>query len=102
MSARTSRLLGMGWAGILVSAMVGILVWAPGLAEACSVCSAGRDEENQLAFLLSTIFMSLMPLITIGGVVYVLWRRFQRFDAEQQHAPIPEVGTTPDSAPQQL
>jgi ABC-type transport system involved in multi-copper enzyme maturation permease subunit len=56
------------------------LAWmaAPGLAAACSVCTAGRDEENQLAFLLSTIFMSVLPLLVIGTIVFVLWRRIRQ------------------------
>jgi hypothetical protein len=53
------------------------------IASACSVCTAGREEENQVAFLLSTIFMSLMPLLTIGTIVFVLWRRIRRIEAEQ-------------------
>jgi heme/copper-type cytochrome/quinol oxidase subunit 2 len=65
------------------------IVWtawiaAPGLAAACSVCTAGRDEENQLAFLLSTIFMSVLPLLVIGTIVFVLWRRFRQ--AERANA----------------
>jgi len=57
-------------------------VQLPVVAQACSVCSAGRDEENAAAFLLSTIFMSLLPLIAIGTLVYVLWRRIQKLEAE--------------------
>jgi hypothetical protein len=62
--------------------MASIVVHGPRVAEACSVCTAGRDEENQLAFLLSTIGMSLMPLIAIGTLVFVLWRRIQKLEAE--------------------
>jgi hypothetical protein len=51
---------------------------------ACSVCTAGRDEENAAAFLISTIGMSLLPLIVIGSIVFVLWRRIQRFEAKRQ------------------
>ena len=65
----------------------GVVAWlvlqAPGLAAACSVCSAGRDEENQAAFLLSTIFMSLLPLLVIGTFVFVLWRRIRKLEAEE-------------------
>jgi len=55
----------------------------PGMATACSVCTAGKDEENQLAFLLSTIFMSLLPLIVIGTIVFVLWRRIRKLEQEE-------------------
>ena len=46
------------------------------------MCTAGRDEENQAAFLWSTLFMSLLPLITIGTLVFVIWRRYQKLEAE--------------------
>lgn len=59
------------------------LLWAPSIARACAVCTAGRDEENAFAFLMTTIFMSLMPLAAIGLVVFVLWRRMQKLEAEQ-------------------
>ena len=68
--------------GIFVAALAWLIVHGPSVAEACSVCTAGRDEENAAAFLLSTIFMSLLPLIAIGTLVYVLWRRIQKLEAE--------------------
>ena len=68
--------------GILTAALVWLIVQLPTVAQACSVCTAGRDEENAAAFLLSTIFMSLLPLIAIGTLVYVLWRRIQKLEAE--------------------
>jgi hypothetical protein len=63
------------------------LVLSPSFAQACAVCTAGRDEENQLAFLLSTIGMSLMPLLAIGTLVFVLWRRVKKLEAETAVAP---------------
>jgi hypothetical protein len=68
--------------GVFVAALAWLIVSGPSLAAACSVCTAGRDEENQTAFLLSTLFMSLLPLIAIGTLVYVLWRRVQKLEAE--------------------
>jgi hypothetical protein len=68
--------------GLLVATLSWLIVQLPRVAEACSVCTAGRDEENQAAFLLSTIFMSVLPLIAIGTLVYVLWRRIQKLEAE--------------------
>ncbi len=59
-----------------------IVVSMPSVAAACAVCSAGKDEENAFAFLMSTIFMSLMPLLAIGTLVFVLWRRIQKLEAE--------------------
>ena len=65
-----------------VAALAWLIVYGPTVAEACSVCTAGRDEENQTAFLLSTLFMSLTPLIALGTLVYVLRRRYQKLEAE--------------------
>lgn len=67
-------------AGIIASGVVLVFVGAPRLALACAVCSAGREDENQTAFLISTIFMSLLPLAALGTLVYVLWRRYQKLE----------------------
>ena len=67
-------------AGLVASGVVLTLVGAPRLALACAVCSAGREDENQAAFLISTIFMSLLPLAALGTLVYVLWRRYQKLE----------------------
>ncbi len=71
---------------VLVGAVVAGVVLSPAIASACAVCTAGRDEENQLAFLLSTLGMSLMPLIAIGTLVFVLWRRIQKLEVETETA----------------
>lgn len=67
-------------ASLLGSALV---IATPAAVSACSVCTAGRDEENQLAFLLSTLFMSALPLVVIGTIVFVFWRRLQKLEAEE-------------------
>ena len=59
-----------------------VIVQSPRVAEACAVCTAGRDEENQAAFLWSTLFMSLLPLIAIGTLVFVIRRRYMKLEAE--------------------
>ena len=66
--------------------VVALILASPSFAEACAVCSAGKDEENAAAFLLSTIFMSLTPLAVIGTLVYVLYRRIQKLEAETEAA----------------
>ena len=85
-SARTAPLL------------VAILVGAPSVASACAVCTAGRDEENAFAFLMTTLFMSLMPLLATGTLIFVLWRRIQKLEAEREDAPAP-VTTGRQKAP---
>lgn len=73
---------------------VWLVLQTPVAAQACAVCSAGKDEENALAFLLSTIFMSLMPLGAIGTLVFVLWRRIQKLEQEQARPPASDAQPT--------
>ena len=50
------------------------LVLSPQIASACAVCFSG-SEENRMAFLLTTIFLTLLPLLLIGSLVWWLRRR---------------------------
>jgi hypothetical protein len=52
-----------------------LLLTAPSIAEACSKCLSGRSDETKLAYILTTVFLSLLPLLAIGGVVWWLVRR---------------------------
>lgn len=54
----------------------------PRTAAACAVCTAGRDDETNQAFLISTIFMSLLPLAALGTLVFVIWRRMRALEEE--------------------
>jgi CHASE3 domain sensor protein len=47
------------------------------VASACPVCFDPR-EENRLAFLLTTLFLTLTPLALMGGAVYWLYRRYKQ------------------------
>ena len=71
------------------------LVHLPVVSRACAVCTAGRDEENAFAFLMTTIFMSIMPLAAIGTLVFVLWRRMQKLEAEREEAAASAPAATP-------
>ncbi len=86
-----------------LSALVAwVIVQSPRVAEACAVCTAGRDEENQAAFLWSTLFMSLLPLISIGTLVFVIRRRYQKLEAEtaaRELAPTRATTITPTITP---
>ncbi len=74
----------IGWIGTMGLAWAVLL--SPMVARACAVCSAGRDEENAFAFLMTTIFMSIMPLAGFGTLVFVLWRRMQKLEREREAA----------------
>ena len=51
----------------------------PGAAEACAVCGPGT-EESRVAFILTTAFMTALPLALIGGVVSWLRRRLAEME----------------------
>jgi hypothetical protein len=65
-----------------VTAAALALLAGPGVAFACGVCGAADDNAN--TFLLSTIFLSLLPLAMIFGGAYALYYASQHpelFDA---------------------
>jgi hypothetical protein len=59
----------------LVALAIAALVLAPRAALACSVCTAGREDEAQAAFLGTTALLSVLPLALIGGFVWWIRRR---------------------------
>ena len=58
-----------------VSILAGSLfVLVPELARACAVCGAGADEDaSRIAYLVTTIVLSALPLVMLGG--FLLWLR---------------------------
>lgn len=54
----------------------------PSLADACMVCTGGNTEASQWAFIWTTAFMSVLPPLMIGGLVWWI-RRLARQRAEQ-------------------
>jgi len=69
-----------GW----LSAVAVLVVWSPGISQACSVCSTGREDENRLAFILTTAFLTFLPLSMIGGFVWYLRRRHLQLEMESE------------------
>jgi hypothetical protein len=59
----------------LVALSLAALVFAPRAALACSVCSAGREDETQAAFIGTTALLSVLPLALIGGFLWWVRRR---------------------------
>ena len=68
---------------IFSSALAAGTALVPRAASACAVCTAGRDDETQLAFLLTTAFLSVLPVAAVGGFVWWLARRARRLDRER-------------------
>lgn len=75
-------------------ALTFLVAWTlPAIALACPVC--GQAQENQrLAYIISTGFMSFLPLLFIAGVIYWLVRKARAADAEQRLVPHAEQGET--------
>lgn len=73
-------------ANALAGFAAALIVTSPALAEACAVCGAARSEASRDAFIATTVFMTLLPLLAIGGVVLWLRRRARRL-AEPSVAP---------------
>jgi len=84
----------------VTSAVAAGIVLSPNVAAACAVCSAGREDESNTAFLISTIFLSLLPLGALGTLVFVLWRRFQKLEQTDSGSTRPQTSTSmPIAAP---
>ena len=58
-----------------------VLALAPTTSWACAVCFTG-DEATVAAFIGTTVFLSLLPLMLIGGGVWWLWRRARRCEED--------------------
>ena len=65
---------------LALGAAFAVVFW-PAVALACPVCFDPR-EENRLAFMLTTLLLTLTPLALVGGVVYGLWRRYKQLARE--------------------
>ena len=59
------------------------LALVPEIASACPVCFSGT-EETRFAFLLTTIFLTLLPLLLVGSLVWWLRRRVLEVQALEE------------------
>jgi hypothetical protein len=48
---------------------------------ACAVCFSGRDE-SRVAYLLTTIFMTSLPILALGALVWWVVRKAQQVDSK--------------------
>jgi len=64
----------------LASAVMLAALTVPSQVLACPVCSPGRDDATQQAFLSMTIFMTLLPLMMLGVLFYWLVRRIRALE----------------------
>ncbi len=71
-------------------ALAALVVLAPRVVHACAVCFGGQEGDTRLAFILTTAFLTFLPLLIIGGAVWWLRRRFRQLE---------ESGRTPFDSP---
>jgi hypothetical protein len=73
-----------------------LLALAPELARACAVCGAAADEDqSRLAYLATTIGMSVLPLALFGG--FLLWLRAKH---RRQQRDLPMYGAVGRGSPE--
>jgi hypothetical protein len=60
-----------------------VLLLAPRLSLACSVCMSYRKEASQWAFIGTTIGLSLLPVSLIGGTIWWIRRRLRQLEQEE-------------------
>ena len=56
---------------------VALLAILPSAAAACPVCNAYGEEESRVAFILTTVFLSALPVAMIGVGGWLIWRRIR-------------------------
>lgn len=85
---------------LLATLLAAVLTSLPALAAACPSCGVGNGR-NKMAFFVTTIFLSLLPLGLIGAGLFWLSRRGRAFIASEfresdEAAPVaaPEGGST--------
>ena len=72
------------WAGIGVT----LAAWAANVAYACPSC-ASPLEENRQAFVDTTIFLTVVPLMMIGGLIWWIRRKVRERDSAAE-IPVPD------------
>jgi hypothetical protein len=61
----------------LRAALALALAFVPEIAWACPGCFVGKNDENRVAFIAMTGFLTLLPLALIGGAVWWYLRRLR-------------------------
>ncbi|MBC7658396.1 MAG: hypothetical protein H7249_01665 [Chitinophagaceae bacterium] len=51
---------------------------------ACAVCGSGENDPTRNAYTSSTAFLSFVPLMAMGGVVYTIYRYVKKADDQQE------------------
>lgn len=67
----------MIWRNAYVLLVSTALFALPRVAAACPVCNANGEEESRVAFILTTVFLSALPVAMIGVGAWFIWRRIR-------------------------
>jgi hypothetical protein len=66
----------------LVAAMLGlVLALMPSIVMACPACFAASSERTLRAYYLSTMLLTVMPFVLIGGVIFAVFLIGRRPDS---------------------
>ncbi|MBW2210432.1 MAG: hypothetical protein JRG67_05190 [Deltaproteobacteria bacterium] len=76
----------MRLARVALAAAVVAVTWAADLAYACPSC-ASPLEENRQAFVDTTVFLTIVPLMMIGGFIWWLRRKIREMDGAPEIHP---------------
>jgi hypothetical protein len=77
----------VGWlSGHLGALALSLILLAPRVSEACAVCTSGNEDENRMAFILTTAFLTFLPLTMIGAFILWLRRRILVLEASHEEA----------------
>ena len=76
----------------LSASFVAFVAWfAPASAHACAVCMGNGTADNRIEFILTTAFMTFMPLGLIGSLVYWFRRRYLSLAEQQPSDDVPSI-----------
>lgn len=72
---------GIAFKRFLLFLLVAFVAMIPNAAEACPVCFQAK-EGSRVAFIVTTVFMSVLPWMLVGG--FVMWYRSQTASEGEQ------------------
>ena len=64
------------------------------VAWACPVCFSAKNDENRIAFIVTTAFLTFLPLSLIGGGVWWLRRRARQESEATELKRLPQARRT--------
>ena len=53
----------------------------PRVAHACPVCFYTENEANKLAYLITAIFLTMLPFVIVGGLLWWVARRARAMES---------------------